>query len=356
MGNTKAVLLAAVLGATPVLAMDNNSPDGWITTKTKMSLLTKGDIKGSAIHVDTIDGNVTLYGKVRDSAEKQRAEAATKEIKGVKGVRNLLQIVPESQEKTIARSDADIKDQAQKMLKEDPALKDASVSVKSVDKGVVLLAGSTKTFSDHLRAVADVDQIAGVRRVVTEIKGPDTYGYDERVMMIPTGTAEKPATAQAKDSLTDTRITTAVKMRLIGASDVPAMDINVDTTDTVVTLFGAVPNDLAKEKAESEAAKVSGVTRVQNQLEVVPKSEKKFTAAKDDAILSNLKDTFKKYDDYKDVKLEVKNGVVRLTGQVPSSWHKLEAMRMARMANGVRGLQEDLTITPREQPANSKQF
>lgn len=344
MNKVRVMILAAALAvAAPVFAASDAPPDGWLTTKAKLTLMTKGELKRSQVHVDSNEGVVTLYGKVKDQAQKQAAEHAVRDIKGVRGVRNLLQIVPTAQEKVVARADADVKDAADKMLKEDPALKDSRIGVQSVDKGVVLITGKANTFSDHLRAVADIDQIAGVRRVVSQIEGPEEYGYTERNL-----TFDKEPKVEARNSLTDTRITAEVKMKLLGAANVPSRDINVDSNDGVVTLFGAVSDEGAKSKAETEAAKVSGVTRVQNQLEVVPEREKKIVEAKDDAIEKDLKDRFGRRADYQDVKYAVKNGTVRLTGTVATAWEKLEVMRMARQVKGVKVVQEELAIVPRE--------
>jgi len=55
--------LGAALAA-PVAAA---TPDAWITTKTKLALLTTEGVSGTAIHVDTVLGRVTLYGKVGGS-------------------------------------------------------------------------------------------------------------------------------------------------------------------------------------------------------------------------------------------------------------------------------------------------
>ena len=50
--------------------------------------------------------------------------------------------------------------------------------------------------------------------------------------------------------------------------ETPGMDINVDTTDGIVTLFGTVPDQTAKTEATAEAEKVSGVKKVVNELEI----------------------------------------------------------------------------------------
>jgi osmotically-inducible protein OsmY len=64
-----AVVVAVALAAPARAAM----PDAWITTKTKLALLTTEGVSGTAIHVDTILGKVTLHGKVRSAEEKAKA-------------------------------------------------------------------------------------------------------------------------------------------------------------------------------------------------------------------------------------------------------------------------------------------
>ena len=46
----------------------------------------------------------------------------------------------------------------------------------------------------------------------------------------------------------------------------------------------------------------------------------------------------------KDVDFEVKNGVVRLTGEVPSGWYRLRAASCARGVKGVKSVQDDLRV------------
>src|SRR6202521_6125070 len=73
--------------------------------------------------------------------------------------------------------------------------------------------------------------------------------------------------------LTDLQITAQVKVKL--ASDVRASsltNIDVNTTNGVVTLAGQVENTDVKSKAESVAASVPGVVRVNNDLQVASAS------------------------------------------------------------------------------------
>jgi osmotically-inducible protein OsmY len=76
-----------------------------------------------------------------------------------------------------------------------------------------------------------------------------------------------------KRQLSDAQITTQVKTKL--ASDVRASsvaNIQVNTTNGVVTLAGQVENENVKHSAEIVAASVPGVVRVNNNLQVDPTS------------------------------------------------------------------------------------
>src|SRR5512139_652907 len=135
-------LFAAVLMcATSATTQAAWVPDAWITAKTKTALLTSADVPASEVHVDTVDGHVTLHGKVQSADQKAKAEQVARNIDGVKDVRNLLQVVSAQKNETVNASDDQIQKQVQKELDNDPTLKDSSISVQSVNGGVVLLSG-----------------------------------------------------------------------------------------------------------------------------------------------------------------------------------------------------------------------
>lgn len=69
-------------------------------------------------------------------------------------------------------------------------------------------------------------------------------------------------------AIDDSVITGKVKTALVGAEDIDAMKINVDTRNGVVELSGAVKNDAEKQLAEKLAGDVDGVTSVVNRLSV----------------------------------------------------------------------------------------
>jgi hyperosmotically inducible protein len=333
-----AVVVSVVLAA-PVGAA---TPDAWITTKTKLSLLTTEGVSGTAIHVDTVLGKVTLHGKVRSAEEKAKAESVAKKIDGVQEVRNLLQVVTPQREKAIQLSDDALKQRIEKELQADSSLKDSSISVKSVNKGVVLLAGTAKTLSAHLRAVETVAWVPGVERVASEIKSPDTLAEAE-IWREPTARGESSKDSGIRNTASDIWITSATKMRLLTDSRTPALDINVETHAGVVTLFGIVPSQDAKSAAEADARKVSGVKRVVNELQVVASAKQAEVKARDEDIESEVKKAFEE-SDFKDISVEVKNGVVRLKGTIPSGSRRLDAAVLARSVKGVRAVKDDLRL------------
>ena len=328
-----AVALAAPVGAA--------TPDAWITTKTKLALLTTEGVSGTAIHVDTVLGRVTLHGKVRSAEEKAKAESVAQKIDGVQSVRNLLQVVAPQHEKAVQVSDDALKQRIEKALQADPSLKESRISVQSVNKGVVLLAGTAKTLSAHLRAV---ELWPGCR---AWSGSPVRSRAPTRWPMRRSGASPRRDRPDKEygvwEAASDIWITSATKMRLLADSRTPALDINVDTRAGVVTLFGIVPSQDAKAAAAANARKVSGVKRVVNELQVVASAKQAAVKVRDEELERAVKKAFET-PDFKDISVEVKNGVVRLTGTVPTGARRLEAAVLARAIQGVRAVEDDLRL------------
>jgi hyperosmotically inducible protein len=334
------VMLAGLTFGAPTFAA---TPDAWVTTKAKLALLTTSGVSSTDVNVDTVDGHVTLHGKVASEQEKARAEQAVRGVDGVTDVRNMLVVVPASQQKAVEVADDQIKAQVEKTLKADKSLSDSNIEVASVNKGVVVLRGTAASLTDHLNAVADARGVRGVRQVASEIKSPDTLSDAEIWRGTKGKTAETASTVGG--TVTDMWITSAAKVRLIANEKTPATQINVDTSRGVVTLFGMAPSDAAKRAAEVEVSKVSGVKQVRNELQVVPSEAQKAVKAND----SEIKDMIaKKVDkaviDDSDIKVDVKDGVVRLSGEVEHQTDRLRALTIARSTDGVRSVVDDLQV------------
>ena len=344
---TRAVLGAAFALTLAGAANAAQPPDAWVTTKVKLSLLTTEGVSATKINVDTVDGRVTLHGSVPTDAEKALAGKVASKVDGAAKVRNLLQVVPNKQEKLTEATDAQIDASVKARLKAERALADSSIVVKSVNKGVVLLAGKARTLSDAYRAVDVTVGVPGVRRVASEIQSPDTLGDAELWR-------DGPYEAAAYETSTagDMWITTAAKLRLIASSDTPGFDINVDTNQGNVTLFGIVGSQMAKDTAEIEVRKVDGVKDVVNDLQIVAESKQDRVEQKDDQISKAIQTRFDANGglDDSNIGIAVSNGVARLTGTVNSRRDQVTALTVTRSTSGVVRVIDELQL---ETPAVS---
>jgi hyperosmotically inducible protein len=148
-----------------------NTPDGWITFKTKMALFADNRTSGYETDVTTAEGNVVLSGKVDDTVAKMAATEVAKGIEGVRAVENNLQIVPESRRKMVDEKDEVIADNLKATLS--PMEKDATDLEADVNNGVVTLKGTAQNRSVLSSAVRAASQVPGVKAIkvsLVEIK------------------------------------------------------------------------------------------------------------------------------------------------------------------------------------------
>jgi hyperosmotically inducible protein len=66
--------------------------DAGITAKVTSALLAEQGVNGTAINVDTMQGNVTLTGRVPDQSQAERAVQVARGIEGVKAVDSKLSV------------------------------------------------------------------------------------------------------------------------------------------------------------------------------------------------------------------------------------------------------------------------
>jgi hyperosmotically inducible protein len=332
-------LAATLLLSTAAHAADR--PDAWITTKVKIALLTTRGLSAPSVHVDTIDGRVTLYGTVSSQGEKARAEQVAKSVQGAHEVRDLIQVVPSQSQAEVKVSDDQLKQRVSDALNSDKALSESSIHVKSVNAGVVLLAGKAASLSEHLRAVQTAIRVEGVRGVASEIESPQTMA-DAEIWR----DGQYDPVEYEHSAAHDSWITTAVKLRLLANPQTPAFDINVDSDDGIVTLFGIVDSERTSQAAASEVRKVSGVRDVKNVLQVVPQAQQQIVAKSDADVKAAIEERIQKRTELADDKIDVavKNGVARLSGRVKTQGNRLVALVVARTTAGVRGLVDELRL------------
>jgi hyperosmotically inducible periplasmic protein len=159
--------VAALMVAAGTVRADQ--PDSWITAKTKVALMTTEGIHTAHLNVDTVKGIVTLHGQVPTAEQKAKAQDVAMKVDGVKVVKNLLQVVPSSERKVVDKSDDQIKKALDTAFDNHKVLKDSGIKIASVNNGVVLLSGTTKSHTAYVQSVEVADAVPGVKRVSSEV-------------------------------------------------------------------------------------------------------------------------------------------------------------------------------------------
>jgi osmotically-inducible protein OsmY len=144
--------------------------DASITMQAQATLRAAFGTRVSAVAVDTRHGYVTLHGKVTREGVKTKSAKEVWRVRGVLGVRNLLQVVPNRDRVQMQRSDDVVTADIRRMLREDAGLDDSSITVRSVSNGVVLLSGDAASLDDDVRALRATAARPGVRQVFSEIE------------------------------------------------------------------------------------------------------------------------------------------------------------------------------------------
>ena len=157
-----------------------------------------------------------------------------------------------------------------KNLMDRPAHRIASILAVSALALGLAACGKTEepTVGQRLdSAVEKTEQAAADARVKAEsaMKSAETK--------MEQGAANAEATAKdaantAKGAIDDATITAQVNAGLAKDPDLSALKINVDTVNGKVTLNGPAPTTVARDRAETIAKSVTGVTSVNNQLVV----------------------------------------------------------------------------------------
>jgi hyperosmotically inducible protein len=168
---------------------------------------------------------------------------------------------------------------------------------------------------------------------------------------------------------TDTGITTAVNARLAADDEVSTYDIEVDTSDGVVTLTGEVQDPRARERVLELARNTDGVRDVVDRITVAggatPKtgSDANLPATEGQrgsvdppgpqgdptanvVLTSKVKTRLLADRTIPGLKIDVdtRDGVVTLTGTVASETEKTKALRIARETEGVQKVVDELKI------------
>lgn len=209
-----------------------------------------------------------------------------------------------------------------------------------VENGRVQLTGAVA--SEEQKALAG--QIAGSVEGISAVD--NQLGVDVSLADAPQpGTAKDDGMVQRWD---DATLAARVKSKLLLENRGEGLDIKVSSKAGAVTLEGIVANEEASQQAAHLAAQTEGVTAVDNRLKVDPdaastqsfeKSVGDAQAAVGDAwITSQIKAGILSAHALQGLSIGVstRDGVVTLSGQVPSADERQQLIDSARKTRGVR--------------------
>ncbi|MFW6154775.1 MAG: BON domain-containing protein [Planctomycetota bacterium] len=220
------------------------------------------------------------------------------------------------------RSDQEIKKDIVDHLVWDDHVDAAEVSV-AVEDGRAVLTGHVPSARMRHAAETDARAIRGVRDV------------DDQLIVVRTGAGRPPG----DDEITDNAYNT-----LRWSSDVDAGKIGLDVDDGVVTLAGSVESYWQRTLAEEFVSHLAGVVDVINELAVVPTED-----VHDKAIADNIEAALERCADLdaEDITVKVADGIVTLSGALPSWSAYRSANEASAYTTGVKGIINNLAVTPR---------
>ena len=197
-------------------------------------------IDASAVGVAVKDGVVTLTGSIANYWQKKEVECVVKRVTGVKAVAEDLTIKLPG---TAQRSDADIAQSVVSGLRFNVAVPLNCVQVM-VENGWVTLEGEVEWQYQKSAAENAIKYLLGVKGVTNSVR------------------------IKPRASVADVKA--KIESAFARRAQLDANQIKVEATDNRVTLRGSVHSWDEKEDAEEAAWAAPGVTKVENNVIVIP--------------------------------------------------------------------------------------
>jgi osmotically-inducible protein OsmY len=195
------------------------------------------EIQSQDISVNANEGVATITGFVHSYAEKVAAEKAAKSVYGVKAVANDIEVKP------MTRTDPEIARDVLDAMKLDLRVPDDRIKA-GIGDGFITLEGNVEWHYQREAAESCARKVNGVRGVTNKI--------------------------EVKPKVSTTEVKTKIEDALRRSAEVDARRITVSAQDGAVTLYGNVRSWFEKQAAERAAWAAPGVSRVIDNIAVVP--------------------------------------------------------------------------------------
>jgi osmotically-inducible protein OsmY len=219
----------------------------------------------------------------------------------------------------IKKTDTQVHHDVLEELKWDSRVDETEVGVQ-VDTGVITLTGTVSSWAKRMAAQEAARRVIGVLDVANDIK-----------VKVPGGLTR-----------TDTEIAQAVRQALEWDVFVPEEKISSTVSDGWVTLDGTVERWSQRDDAEGAVRNLTSVKGVVNRITVKP--TKPVTEDVHKAIEQALERRAER--EAKRIRVDVRDGIVTLTGSVHSWAERKSVVAAARFTPGVREVDDRLRTEP----------
>jgi len=166
--------LPGVLSVKNEIKVDSSYPersDNWMAVKIRSRLLVKANVSAATTKVTVNEGNVVLTGSAKNAAQKELTEAYTKDIDGVKSVKNEIVVKDEpAAPETIGEKidDASITSQVKFALLSHKSTSALKTKVTTTD-GVVRLTGDANSDAEKSLATKLAQDVRGTKSVTNDM-------------------------------------------------------------------------------------------------------------------------------------------------------------------------------------------
>lgn len=269
------------------------------------------------------DRRMTLTGKVPNTQLKKKAERLAETVMGVQGITNEIAITGEKvPEKKV--SDRALRRELEKKIKADSQLKEFPITVEVKD-GEATIEGFVSTSAQRKKVGELADTVAGL----TEVK--DDLRLSKEL------TDEFIAKIEADSQLKDYPITVMARR------------------GNVLRLAGTVPNRQYRRKAATIAWTISGVRKVENELEttgVELPPEKMLTDKELRKEIERKMAADSELKEY-DISVEVDQGKATLKGAVETRKERRKVAKLAETVHGVKKIDNQVERKEKKEVAGT---
>ncbi|WP_454061454.1 BON domain-containing protein [Candidatus Nitrospira salsa] len=297
--------------------------DGAITRAVESTLLLDENVPSHLIDIRTEQGIVTLIGAMPHYRAKDRAVKLVETVKGVESVIDGLTVIVSK------RPDEEIREKVSLALQDDPATDSYKIDV-SVEHGMVTLTGTVPSWAARALSEWVVSGVYGVRDI------------EDKLLI------------EKKEDRADDVLLEEIQKRLKADVWVNDGTVLVTVKDGTVTLDGVV-GSVAEKRRVLRDVQVAGVNEVDDSLLFVKawakgKSRRKGQPGyKSDAEIKETLLLAYAYDPRVSVfnpTIDVRHGMVTLTGVVDNLKAKQAAEDVAKYTRGVLWVKNFLKVRP----------